>query len=51
MASIKEGQTVVVFGAGRVIVVDRLDYRLDFVRRFADAEVLNYRGVKDTPPR
>jgi threonine dehydrogenase-like Zn-dependent dehydrogenase len=63
MASIKQGDTVVVFGAGpvgifaakcawllgagRVIVVDRLDYRLEFVQRFAKCEVINYRHVKD----
>src|SRR5690606_26445266 len=51
MGSIREGDTVVVFGAGpvglfaaksawffgagRVIVVDREDYRLEFARRFA----------------
>jgi threonine dehydrogenase-like Zn-dependent dehydrogenase len=58
MADIKEGETVAVFGsgpvglmaaksawlmgAGRVIVVDRLDYRLEVARRWADAEILNY---------
>ncbi len=58
MADIKEGQTVVVFGAGpiglmaarcawlfgagRVIVVDHLDYRLEFAKKFAFAETVNF---------
>lgn len=32
-------------GAGRVVVVDQLDYRLDFARRFASVETLNFRDV------
>lgn len=63
MGDIREGETVVVFGAGpvgaftarcawllgagRVIVVDRLDYRLDFVRGFGPAETVNCRDVGD----
>lgn len=63
MGDIKEGETVVVFGAGpvgifaakcswilgagRVIVVDHLDYRLEFVKRFAQCEVVNFRYVDD----
>jgi threonine dehydrogenase-like Zn-dependent dehydrogenase len=63
MGDIKEGDTVVVFGAGpvgifaarsawlfgagRVIVVDHVDYRLDFVRRYAPCEVINFREVGD----
>lgn len=63
MGEIEEGETVVVFGAGpvgafaarcawllgagRVIVVDRLDYRLEFVRGFGPAETVNYRDVGD----
>ncbi len=63
MGSIDEGDTVVVFGAGpigifaaksawllgagRVIVVDHLDYRLDFVRQFAQCEVVNLKEVDD----
>ncbi|RYY59038.1 MAG: glutathione-dependent formaldehyde dehydrogenase, partial [Comamonadaceae bacterium] len=63
MGGIQEGDTVVVFGAGpvgifaaksawllgagRVIVVDHLEYRLDFVRRFAQCEVVDFRSVKD----
>jgi threonine dehydrogenase-like Zn-dependent dehydrogenase len=63
MGDISEGDTVVVFGAGpvgifaaksawlfgagRVIVVDHVDYRLDFVRRYAQCEVVNFREVDD----
>jgi threonine dehydrogenase-like Zn-dependent dehydrogenase len=63
MGDIEEGDTVVVFGAGpvgifaaksawllgagRVIVVDHVEYRLDFVRRFAQCEVVNFKQVGD----
>ena len=63
MGGIEEGDTVVVFGAGpigifaarsawllgagRVIVVDHVEYRLDFVSRFGPAEVVDFRYVKD----
>jgi threonine dehydrogenase-like Zn-dependent dehydrogenase len=47
MADIHEGDTVVVFGAGRVIVLDFLDYRLDFVRNFAPCEVYNLTEIDD----
>jgi threonine dehydrogenase-like Zn-dependent dehydrogenase len=63
MGDIEEGDTVVVFGAGpvgifaaksawllgagRVIVVDHLEYRLEFVKRFAHCEVVNFREVGD----
>ena len=63
MGDIKEGDTVVVFGAGpvgifaarsawlmgagRVIVVDHLDYRLEFVGRWAPAETINFKHLKD----
>jgi threonine dehydrogenase-like Zn-dependent dehydrogenase len=63
MGSIREGDTVVVFGAGpvgifaaksawlmgagRVIVVDHVEYRLEFVKRFAQCEVINFREVSD----
>jgi threonine dehydrogenase-like Zn-dependent dehydrogenase len=63
MGAIEEGDTVVVFGAGpvgifaaksawllgagRVIVVDQLEYRLEFVKRFAQCEVVDFREVKD----
>jgi threonine dehydrogenase-like Zn-dependent dehydrogenase len=58
MGEIKEGDTVVVFGAGpvglfaaksawllgagRVIVIDHLDYRLEFAKNFAKAETINF---------
>ncbi|MFL5409193.1 MAG: zinc-binding dehydrogenase, partial [Myxococcales bacterium] len=32
-------------GAGRVLVVDYLDYRLDFARRFAGVETVNFKDV------
>jgi threonine dehydrogenase-like Zn-dependent dehydrogenase len=35
------------FGAGRVIVIDNLDYRLEFVRQFAPAEVYNFDEIGD----
>jgi threonine dehydrogenase-like Zn-dependent dehydrogenase len=63
MGGIKRGDTVVVFGAGpvgimaakcswlfgagRVIVIDHLEYRLDFVRDYAQCEVYNFRSVGD----
>ncbi len=63
MGDIEQGDTVVVFGAGpvgvltarcarllgagRVISVDDYDYRLEFARRFADAETVNFRRVDD----
>ncbi|MDN3920082.1 zinc-dependent alcohol dehydrogenase [Roseateles violae] len=63
MGDISEGDTVVVFGAGpigifaakcawlfgagRVIVVDHIEERLEFVHRYAQCEVLNFRGVHD----
>ena len=63
MGDIKEGDTVVIFGAGpvgimaaksawilgagRVIVVDHIDYRLEFVKNFAQCEVINFKYVKD----
>jgi threonine dehydrogenase-like Zn-dependent dehydrogenase len=63
MGGIEEGDTVVVFGAGpvgifaaksawllgagRVIVVDHLEYRLEFVKRFAQCETVNFKEVKD----
>ncbi len=59
MGEIKEGETVCIFGAGpvglmamrsawlmgagRVIAVDHLDYRLDLARRWAHVETLDYR--------
>jgi threonine dehydrogenase-like Zn-dependent dehydrogenase len=63
MGDIKEGDTVVVFGAGpvgifaarsawlmgagRVIVTDHLDYRLEFVRNYAQCETFNFTHVDD----
>ncbi|WP_022882890.1 zinc-dependent alcohol dehydrogenase [Gryllotalpicola ginsengisoli] len=63
LGSIDEGDTVAVFGAGpiglyaarcawlmgagRVIVIDRLDCRLERAREFAFAETYNYEQVRD----
>lgn len=63
MAEIKKGDSVVVFGAGavglfaarsawffgagRVLIVDQYDYRLEFAKKFAQCETLNFRHVKD----
>ncbi|MEW6055479.1 MAG: zinc-dependent alcohol dehydrogenase [Bdellovibrionota bacterium] len=63
MGDIKENDTVVVFGAGpigifaaksawlmgagRVIVIDHLDYRLEFVRNYAQCETINFTQVDD----
>src|SRR4051812_1866982 len=63
MGGIRRGDTVAVFGAGpvglmaarcawlfgagRVIVIDHLDYRLEFAQRFAFAETYNFRELDD----
>jgi S-(hydroxymethyl)glutathione dehydrogenase/alcohol dehydrogenase len=63
MGGIQQGDTVVVFGAGpvgliaarsawlfgagRVIVIDHIEYRLDFARTFCPAEVYNFREIDD----
>ena len=63
MGGIRPGDTVVVFGAGpvglmaarsawlfgasRVIVIDHIEYRLDFARQFCPAEVYNFREIDD----
>ena len=63
MGEIKPGETVIVFGcgpvglfaqkaawllgAGRVIAVDHLDYRLDFARRYNGVETVNFKEVDD----
>jgi threonine dehydrogenase-like Zn-dependent dehydrogenase len=63
MGGIQKGDTVVVFGAGpvgimaarcawlfgagRVIVIDHIDYRLEFVKNFAPAEVYNFKELDD----
>src|SRR5690606_20532300 len=35
------------FGAGRVIVIDELDYRLDFVKDYAQCEVYKFTELED----
>jgi threonine dehydrogenase-like Zn-dependent dehydrogenase len=61
MCDLEGGETVVVYGAGpvglfamksawlmgaeRVIAVDEVDYRLEFARRWAGVETLNFREV------
>ena len=63
MGGIQVGDTVVIFGAGpigimaaksawlfgagRVIVIDHLDYRLEFVQRYAHCETYNFRSIED----
>lgn len=63
MGGIKVGDTVVVFGAGpvgimaaksawlfgagRVVVIDYIEYRLEFVRNYAQCEAYNFRSMKD----
>ncbi|WP_134091566.1 zinc-dependent alcohol dehydrogenase [Olivibacter sp. XZL3] len=63
MGGIKKGDTVVIFGAGpigimaakcawlfgagRVIVIDHLEYRLEFVKSYAQCEAYNFRSMED----
>jgi threonine dehydrogenase-like Zn-dependent dehydrogenase len=63
MGGIQKGDTVVVFGAGpigimaarcswlfgasRVIIIDHLDYRLEFARRYAQCEAYNFKSMDD----
>jgi threonine dehydrogenase-like Zn-dependent dehydrogenase len=63
MGGIKTGDTVVVFGAGpvgimaarcswlfgagRVIIIDHIDYRLEFARNYAQCEAYNFRSLGD----
>jgi threonine dehydrogenase-like Zn-dependent dehydrogenase len=63
MGGIKPGDTVVVFGAGpvgimaakcswlfgagRVIVIDHIEYRLDFVKNYAQCEAYNFKSIGD----
>jgi threonine dehydrogenase-like Zn-dependent dehydrogenase len=63
MGDIKENDTVVIFGAGpigilaarsawlmgagRVIVVDHVEFRLDFVAKWGPAEIVNFKEVDD----
>jgi threonine dehydrogenase-like Zn-dependent dehydrogenase len=63
MGGIQRGDTVVVFGAGpvgimaarcawlfgagRVIIIDHIDYRLEFAREYAPCEAYNYNSLDD----
>jgi threonine dehydrogenase-like Zn-dependent dehydrogenase len=63
MADINEGDSVLIFGAGpvgmfaarsawlmgagRVVVCDHLDYRLDFIRKWGPAETVNFKKISD----
>ena len=63
MGEIKQGDTVVIFGAGpiglfaaksswflgagRVLIVDEYEYRLEFAKKFAQCETVNFREVGD----
>ena len=63
MGGIKPGDTVVVFGAGpvgimaarcawffgaaRVIIIDRIEYRLEFAKKFAYCEAYNFESLED----
>jgi len=63
MGAIKPGDTVVVFGAGpigimaaksawlfgagRVIVIDHIEYRLEFIKQYAQCEAYNFRSLED----
>lgn len=63
MAGIQKGDTVVVFGAGpigimaakcawlfgaaRVIVIDKEEYRLEFAKNYSNAEVYNFESLDD----
>ncbi len=63
MGGIQPGDTVVVFGAGpvgimaarcawlfgagRVIIIDQIEYRLEFARNYAQCEAYNFRSLED----
>jgi threonine dehydrogenase-like Zn-dependent dehydrogenase len=63
MGGIKKGDTVVVFGAGpvgimaarcawlfgagRVIIIDHIEYRLEFARNYAKCEAYNFKSLND----
>jgi threonine dehydrogenase-like Zn-dependent dehydrogenase len=63
MGGIKKGDTVVVFGAGpvgimaarcawlfgagRVIIIDHIEYRLEFAKKYAQCEAYNFRSLED----
>lgn len=63
MGGIQKGDTVVVFGAGpvgimaarcawlfgaaRVMIIDQVEYRLEFARNYAKCEAYNFRSLED----
>lgn len=63
MGGIQKGDTVVVFGAGpigimaakcawlfgagRVIIIDQIDYRLEFAAEYAQCEAYNFKSLED----
>ncbi|MCW8193820.1 glutathione-dependent formaldehyde dehydrogenase [Proteobacteria bacterium 005FR1] len=63
MGGIQKGDTVMIFGAGpigimaarcswlfgagRVIIIDQLDYRIEFAARYAQCEAYNFRDIGD----
>ncbi|MBS9522664.1 glutathione-dependent formaldehyde dehydrogenase [Litoribacter ruber] len=63
MGGIQKGDTVVIFGAGpigimaakcswlfgagRVIVIDHIEYRLEFAKNYAQCEVYNFKSMDD----
>src|ERR1700710_1634014 len=63
MGGIQKGDTVMVFGAGpvgiraargawlfgagRVIIIGKVDYRLDFAKHYAPCEAYDYRSLGD----
>src|SRR6476661_2755736 len=63
MAGIQEGDTVVVFGAGpigimaarcawffgpaRVIIIDHIDYRLEFAKNYSNCEAVDFKSLND----
>ncbi|MDB5013120.1 MAG: alcohol dehydrogenase GroES protein [Daejeonella sp.] len=63
MGGIQKGDTVVVFGAGpvgimaarcawlfgagRVIIIDHIDYRLEFAKNYAKCEAYNFKSMED----
>ena len=63
MGGIQKGDTVVVFGAGpvgimaakcawlfgagRVIIIDHLEYRLEFARNYSQCEAYNFKSLED----
>jgi len=63
MGGIQPGDTVVVFGAGpigimaakcswlfgasRVIIIDHIDYRLEFAEKYAQCEAFNFKSIGD----